>query len=114
GEGLVRREAFKEADENPPWNEIVKTVRAYDFASTKKTKDMTYDPDYFASIKMSKLKNGDYFIHDIQRTRIGVEEWAKFILDNAERDGRGVDIVIPLDPGASARFANSQIKKEII
>ena len=114
GEGLVRREAFKEADSPPPWNEIVKTVRAYDFASTKKTKDMTYDPDYFVSIKMSKLKNGDYFIHDVQRTRIGVEEWAKFILENAERDGRSVDIIIPLDPGASARFANSQIKKEII
>src|SRR5690606_20813815 len=29
-------------------------------------------------------------------------------------DGRSVDIIIPLDPGASARFANSQIKKEII
>lgn len=114
GEGLVRREAFKEADIEPPWNEIVKTVRAYDFASTKKTKDMLYDPDYFASIKISKLRSGDYFIHDIQRTRIGVESWAKTILDNAVRDGYKVDIIIPLDPGASAKFANSQIKKAIL
>lgn len=113
-EGLVRREAFKESLVEPPWNEIVKTVRAYDFASTKKTKDMTFDPDYFCSVKMSKLKNGDYFIHEVERTRIGVGEWASHILKNALRDGKKVDIVIPLDPGASARFANSQLKKEII
>lgn len=114
GEGLVTREAFKESMVEPPWNEIVKTVRSYDFASTKKTKDMTYDPDYFSSVKISKLKSGDYFIHEVQRTRIGVEEWASFILKNAAKDGRSVDIIIPLDPGASARFANSEIKKAIL
>ena len=114
GEGLVVREAFRESMVEPPWHEIVKTVRSYDFASTKKTKDMTYDPDYFASVKMSKLKNGDYFIHEVQRTRIGVGEWVDFILRNAERDGKQTDIIIPLDPGASARFANSEVKKAIL
>lgn len=114
GEGLVTREAFKEALVEPPWNEIVKTVRSYDFASSKKTKDMTFDPDYFASVKISKLRSGDYFIHEVQRTRIGVEDWASFILSNASKDGRSCDIIIPLDPGASAKFANSEIKKSIL
>lgn len=112
-EGMVRRESFIECDIEPAEKDIAATVRAYDFASTLKSEAVRYDPDYTVSCKCSRLKSGDYFIHEVQRIRIRPGEWKKFILDNAERDGSRVDIVIPLDPGAAARFANKTLATEI-
>lgn len=112
GAGMVRREWFKEADEEPAWVDIVKTVRAYDFASSKKS-DLNPFPDYTVSVKMSKLKSGDYFIHDIRQTRTLPGGWYDFIMDAARDDGRNVDIIIPIDPGAGAKFANDFLSKQI-
>ena len=101
-----------DALEEPPASEIVKTVRAYDFAGTLKSSANT-SPDYTASAKVSKLKSGDYFIHDVQRTRIPFGDWYKFVIDNAKNDGKGVDILIPLDPGAAAKAATSFLTRSI-
>jgi predicted phage terminase large subunit-like protein len=110
---LIRREWFVECAEEPAWTDIVKTVRTYDFAGTLKGPDTVYDPDYTASIKISKLKNGEYFIHDVIRTRIRFGEWSRFVLENALRDGVKVDIVIPEDPGPSAKAATMMLAREI-
>ncbi len=69
GASMVRREWFIEKDEEPAHTDIVKTVRSFDFAFKKRT-DAYPNPDYTVSVKMSKLKDGNYFIHDIRRTRI--------------------------------------------
>ena len=111
--GLVKREWFKESKHEPAWTDIVKTVRAYDFAGTLKSPDSGYDPDYTASVKMSKLKDGTYFIHDIRRTRIRFGEWKQFILDAAKEDGNKVDIILPIDPGVSAKAATTMLSREI-
>lgn len=113
GQGFIKREWFKETLEEPSWNEKVKTVRAYDFAGTLKTSDSTYDPDYTACVKMSKLSNGEYFIHDVQRTRIRFGDWKKFVLENALRDGPDVDIVLPIDPNPAAKAATQMLSREI-
>lgn len=109
---MVQRDWFKEMDQEPPWTEIEKTVRAYDFAFTKKS-DLNRSPDYTASVKISKLKSGDYFIHDVRRARLLPGEWLEFILDAAKDDGVKVDICLPLDPGGGARFANEVLAKQI-
>lgn len=96
----------EEAIVEPPKSDIIRTVRAYDFAGTLKS-DSNPSPDYTACVKMSKLKNGDYFIHEVVRTRIQFGDWEKFIIENAQRDGGDVDIVIPLDPGAQAKVSTS-------
>lgn len=101
-----------EAIEEPPQSEIVKTVRAYDFASSLKS-ESNHSPDYTATCKVSKLKNGNYFVHDVQRTRIRFGEWKQFVLDNAVKDGYSVDIILPLDPGAAAKAATSMLSREI-
>jgi len=110
GASMIRREWFKECDQEPPWTEIVKTVRAFDFAFKKKT-DQYPNPDYTVSVKMSKLRDGSYFIHDIRRTRILPGEWMTFILESAMEDGSGVDIILPLDP--QTRYSNSFIAKDL-
>ena len=101
-----------EAVEEPPKSEIVKTVRSYDLASTLKS-DSNSSPDYTATCKVSKLKNGNYFVHDVQRTRIRFGDWKEFILNNASRDGVDVDIILPLDPGAAAKAATGILTREI-
>lgn len=96
----------------PPKSEIIKTVRSYDFAGTLKS-DANPSPDYFATSKVSKLKNGKYFIHDIQRTRIRFGDWKSFIVNNAIKDGGDVDIILPLDPNAAAKAATELLAREI-
>lgn len=102
----------EEALQEPPASERVRTVRAYDFAGTLKSSGNP-SPDYTACAKMSKLKNGDYFVHDVRRTRILYGDWERFILDNAEQDGKACEIIIPLDPGASAKVATSLLTRSL-
>lgn len=101
-----------EAIEEPPKSEIVKTVRSYDLASTLKS-DANNSPDYTATCKVSKLKNGSYFVHDVQRTRIRFGDWKEFILNNARSDGYDVDVILPLDPGAAAKASTGILTREI-
>jgi len=112
GSTYFQRDWCAEPVTEPHRSEILRTVRAYDFAGTLKS-SANPSPDYTACVKMSKLKNGDYFIHDVRRTRILYGDWEKFILDNARQDGRDCDIIIPLDPGASAKVATSLLTRSL-
>lgn len=96
----------------PAQADIAKTVRSYDFAGTLKS-DSNPSPDYFATVKMSKLKDGSYFVHDVQRTRIRFGDWKAFIINNAMQDGPGVDIVLPEDPNPAAKAATKLLAKDI-
>lgn len=111
--GFFRREWLIEEKDIPPHNEIVKTVRAYDLAATLKS-DSNPDPDYTASVKMAKLKSGDYIILDVVRLRARPADVTAHILDNALRDGKGVDIIIPTDSGAAGKAAARMLIKEIV
>lgn len=62
---------------------------------------------------MSRLKSGDYFIHDIRQTRVLPGQWFDFIMEAARKDGVKTDIVIPLDPGPGAKFTNGFLTKQI-
>lgn len=110
GSSMIRREWFIEKDEEPAWTDIIKTVRAYDFAFKLRT-DTAPNPDYTVSVKMSKLKDGNYFIHDIRRTRVLPGDWMNFIMEAAIEDGPKVHIVLPLDP--QTRYSNTFISKEL-
>lgn len=102
----------EQAIEEPPKSEIVRTVRAYDFAGTLKSSGNP-SPDYTACAKISRLKSGQYFVHDVRRTRILFGDWEKFILDNAAQDGRDCEIVVPLDPGVHAKMATGFLTRSL-
>jgi len=112
GSTFFQREWCKEEIEEPPACEIVRTVRAYDFAGTLKSASNP-SPDYTACAKLSKLKNGNYFVHEVLKTRILPGDWEKFILENALRDGYGTEIIVPLDPGASAKLATGLLTRAL-
>lgn len=87
-------------DEEDVWY----TVRAFDFAGTL-VSDLNPSPDYTTSVRMRKMKNGDYVIDDIRRCRIRHGQWESFVLECYEDDPFGVEYIIPQDPGPAAQRA---------
>ena len=106
------RSTMTELNQQPPNSEIIKLVRAYDFASTL-PHDGNRSPDYFASVKMAKLRNGEYVILDVQRTRITFGQWESQIVSNAMNDGSKCEIVIPQDPNPQAKANAVQMAHKI-
>lgn len=112
GSTYFQRDWCQEVMDEPAANDIVRTVRAYDFAGTLKSSGNP-SPDYTACVKMSKLKNGDYFVHEVLRTRILFGDWEKFMIENANRDGKNCEIIIPLDPGIGAKAATAILTRSM-
>lgn len=110
--GILRREWFIEEEREPPHTDIVKTVRSFDWAGTLKD-DLNYSPDYSATVRMSKLKDGTYFIHDVRRTRIRAGEWLNWVREVSANDSKSTDIVIPIDPNPAAAWATQQFALEL-
>jgi len=111
--GHFKRQWLEEELEEPAACDIVRTVRAWDLAGELKS-ETNPDPDYIASVKMSLLRNGRYFIHDVLRFRARFGDWVNKIVEVAKRDGRRVDILIPEDPNASAKAASRMLVNDII
>ncbi len=112
GSTFFQRGWCAEESDEPPKSEIVRTVRAYDFAGTLKSSSNP-SPDYTVAAKVSKLKNGNYFVHEVVRTRILPGDHEGFILSNAKNDGFDTEVVIPLDPGSSGKLVASLLTRAI-
>jgi predicted phage terminase large subunit-like protein len=110
--GIMKRDWFAEATEEPAWTDIVKTVRAFDFAGTLKS-DANPSPDYTACVKMSKLKDGTYFIHEVRRCRIRFGQWVDWIITCAADDKPGTDLIIPIDPNPMAKSASEMLARTL-
>lgn len=108
--GYWKREWCEELMSPPPISEFTKIVRAYDFAGTLPS-DASPKTDYFASVKMGKLKNGEYVILDVTRTKIRYGDWPAHILENARRDGAKVEVIFPIDPNAASQGATKELIK---
>lgn len=94
-------------------SEVLYTVRAFDFAGELPS-DLLPNPDFTASVRMRKMKDGMYVIDDIQRTRIRHGHWEKFVLDCSEIDPYGTLYVIPQDPGPAAKRATQMFCTRLI
>lgn len=106
------RSTVEELLQPPPSSDFTRIVRAYDFAGTL-PHDGNRETDYFASVKMGKLKSGNYVILDVIRTRITFGDWEAHILKNAINDGREVEIVLPEDPNAASKAATSLLARSL-
>lgn len=95
--------------------DIVKVVRAYDFAGSLRT-DGNPSPDYTVGTLMGKTRSGNYIILDVKRTRIRYGDWEKFIIENAMEDKerfREVTVLVPEDPNPAAKAACSLLIKSL-
>lgn len=106
------RENMPELTQAPDSSEFMRIVRVYDFAGTL-PHDGNRSPDYFASVKMGRLKAGGYVILDVTRTRITFGDWKAHIMSNAYRDGHAVEIILPEDPNAASKAATSLLARAI-
>lgn len=112
GSGYFKREWIHELPNQPHDSEFVKIVRAWDIAGSVKSEQL-HDPDYTASVKMGKLKTGEYVILDAMRFRARYGEVVQRIIKTAQDDGEKVDIYIPSDPNAAAKAAATMMVQEI-
>lgn len=81
-------------------DDVLFTVRAHDLSAKLKS-DLNPSPDYTTSVRMRKMKSGEYVIDDIRRIRCRVGDWEKNILEWADYDPPGTTYIIPQDPGAA-------------
>lgn len=100
-EGGMFNKAWFEIINAMPKGNIVGTVRYWDRAATIK-KDGN-DPDYTAGVKISKDRNGIFYIEDVIRIRASSLDVQKTIQNTASRDGQLVKIVLEQDPGQAGK-----------
>lgn len=98
---------FKRTDVNvvdtiPHTSEIVKIVRRWDLAATEMS-DSNPDPDYTASVKMAKLKNGRYVILHATQDRLRSHKVRELVQRVATMDTRKIKIGISQDPGQAGK-----------
>jgi len=109
---LWQRIWCQEIHEEPPFVDFIKIVRAWDFAD-KLPSDKDPSPDYTVSMKMGKLRTGEYVILDVTRHRVRTGGWVSHILEMASKDGKYVDILIPQDPGVMAKLGMQDILRGV-
>lgn len=102
------------------WCEIVTKVpsnvkrlskaRAWDLAGTLPS-ESTPDPDYSASVVISRCDDGFYYVEDCTQDRLRINDVINLIRDTAKEDykyyGR-INTFIPRDPNSSGKFASQQ------
>ena len=90
----------------PPINPMAR-VRAWDFsASEPTTSGQASNPDYSAGVKMSRDKQGMYYIEDVVRFRYRTDKVLKEVVKVAISDGTDdTTVFIPTDPAAAGKTA---------
>ena len=94
---------------HPP---LVEIVRAWDLAATEY--NGSNDPDYTAGVKMGVDKDGCCYILDVKRFRENPGTRDRLIQQTAEEDGRGVQIRIEKEPGASGKSLLETFETKIL
>jgi predicted phage terminase large subunit-like protein len=102
-DGHFKRDWVEMVPDIPPGVSILNCVRAWDFACSLKT-ETNRDPDYSASVKMTKCSDGYYYILDVQRFRARQHDVEEKVIQTAKDDGvYDVTVVIPRDAGAAGK-----------
>lgn len=93
-------------------SEVEATVRTFDFAGTL-VSDINRSPDYTASVRMRRLKDGTYIIDDVKRTRIRPGDWLKFVVECCVDDPENTVVYIPEDPGVAGKRATMMFIRDL-
>lgn len=99
-DGALFKTAFlgKPLDVDPTY---VAQVRAWDLAATAQTG--TRDPDWTVGLKLGRTADAKYVISDVVRFRGGPSDVVAGIKATAARDGKGVTVSLPQDPGQAGK-----------
>jgi predicted phage terminase large subunit-like protein len=104
GEGYFKREWVKLVDRPP--TDVIRKVRAWDFAASEPSQ-ANRDPDWTASVLMSRDALGNYYIEDMYRFRKSTAGVIEEVIKVAKQDGLDeVEVGIPKDTGSGGSSAN--------
>lgn len=112
--GLFKREWIEEIDKVP--DNIVQRVRGYDLAGSLPSEAYP-DPDWTASVLMSKTSDGFYVVEHNERFRKLINGVLEQIVETDKKDrsyGYTPAVYTPTDPGQSGRAANMFFIKYLI
>jgi predicted phage terminase large subunit-like protein len=89
-------------------------VRYWDLAATEPSA-ANRDPDWTVGLRLEWHRaSGDYFVTDIVRERRGPGAVEQLVKRTAERDGRGVAIVIEREPGAAGALVSDRYRRHVL
>ena len=111
GEGNIIKPDRMEVVEALPATGI-QWIRAWDLASSAPKQGS--DPDWTVGVKWGKNIDGRLFIADVVRMRGTPDEVEAVIVNTAQRDGRGVRISIPQDPGQAGKAQVLYLTKKLM
>lgn len=81
--------------------DVIDRVRRWDLAATEPKPGR--DPDWTVGLKMSKSRDGVYYVEDVTRFRESPHKVEFGIRSTAEMDGQRCRIMIPQDPGQAGK-----------
>jgi len=111
GRGLVfKREWFDIVPAAP--SQVAQRVRFWDLAATKK-EQRSDDPDYTVGLRMSRTREGVYYIEHVIRLRARWAGVKRVMRQTAETDGRAVQIGVEQEPGAAGKALVSEIVRHL-
>ena len=99
GSGYFRRE-WCEMVTQPPLEAV--RSRSWDIASSVPS-DINPNPDWTAGVKMSKGKDGYYYVEHVDRFRDRPAGVNKRMISVAQGDGTDVGVTVPQDPAAAGK-----------
>ena len=99
GSGYFKRE-WVEVVPQAPRNAV--RCRAWDLAATLPS-DKNPNPDWTAGVRMSKDKDGVYYVEDVERFRDRPDGVNNKMKECGLNDGADVSISVPQDPGSAGK-----------
>lgn len=103
--GIFRREWFKTIAALPA--DIMRTVRAWDFAATEGAGDWT------VGVKMHKTRDGKFIIEAVLRFRGSAHAVEQAVEQTAKLDGKKVAVRYPQDPGQAGKAQAEVLAKKL-
>lgn len=104
GGGMFKAKDFGYVD-SPP--RAARRVRGWDLAGTKDA------GAYTVGARLSLAPDGRLYIEDVVRAQAGPGEAQELITSTAARDGRGVEISLPQDPGQAGKFQVQYLARQL-
>ena len=111
GGGMFKVAMFNVVDRIPTATPVVSTVRYWDKAGTEDQGKKTTKAKFTAGVKMSRLSDGRWLIHDVKRGKWGTDERERVIKATTMADGTETEVWIEQEPGSGGKeSAESTIK----
>lgn len=106
---LFRLEWFDVIDAAPPCKQI---VRAWDMAATEESTGR--DPDWTVGAKIGEGFDGNFYILDVKRAKLGPADIERLIQNTAMSDGHSVAIRFEQEPGSAGKGLVSHYERNIL